>query len=270
VHPVAFNLGSLTIHWYGILLGFGFVAGLWTAGRRGMRDRLNPEIFYDLGTVIVLGAIVGARFVYVISYWDKDFAGKPFWDVFKVWEGGLVFYGGFIGAALAGAAVCKLRKLPIWKIADGFAPSVALGSAIGRIGCLMTGCCFGRACSLPWAIRFPVDSPAWNTQVANGLISVNDATLPVHPTEIYDSLLNFGLYLLLAWFHRRKKFDGEVFAAYLMCYAVTRSITEAFRGDYPPENMHFGLTPAHLVGIGIFAAGAVLFGVRSSRRVKPA
>jgi phosphatidylglycerol:prolipoprotein diacylglycerol transferase len=135
--------------------------------------------------------------------------------------------------------------LPLWKLADILAPSIALGYVFGRIGCLLNGCCYGRACDLPWAIHFPQGHETY----PNG----------VHPTEIYDSLLNLGLYLGLAWLYRRKTFDGQVFAAYLMSYAVTRSIVEAFRGDYTPAHLHGGLTPAHLISIGIFAAGVVLF-----------
>ena len=101
------------------------------------------------------------------------------------------------------------------------------------------------ACAAPWAIHFPADHETGG--------------VGVHPTQIYDSLLNLGLYLALAWFYRRKKFDGQVFAVYLMGYAVTRSFVEMFRGDYPADHLHSGLTPAHLVSIGIFAAGAVLF-----------
>src|SRR5207247_3325451 len=130
------------------------------------------------------------------------------------------------------------------------APSVALGYVFGRIGCLMNGCCYGRRCAAPWAIRYPAGHPTHPTDAA---------ATPVHPTQIYDSLLNLGLYLFLAWLYRRKKFDGQVFAIYLLCYAVTRSFVEMFRGDYPAEHLRSGLTPAHLVSIGIFAAGAVLF-----------
>ncbi|HEU0040578.1 MAG TPA: prolipoprotein diacylglyceryl transferase family protein, partial [Verrucomicrobiae bacterium] len=114
-------------------------------------------------------------------------------------------------------------------------------------------------CDLPWAIRFPVKSFAWEMQHRLGLVGENEPSVPVHPTQIYDSLLNLGLYFFLAWLYRRKKFDGQVFAAYLLCYAVTRSFVEMFRGDYPADHLHSGLTPAHLVSIGIFAAGAVLF-----------
>jgi phosphatidylglycerol:prolipoprotein diacylglycerol transferase len=141
-----------------------------------------------------------------------------------------------------------MKKLPLWKVADILAPSVALGYVFGRVGCLLNGCCYGRACSLPWAIRFPADNP------------LNPPTHPVHPTEVYESLLNLGLYAVLAWLFRRKKFDGQVFSVYLVSYALLRSFVEMFRGDYPEHQHYLGgwATPAHLVSIAILAAGLVL------------
>ncbi len=250
MQPIALQVGPLPIYWYGILLAVAVGLGLWSAGRRGIRDNLKPELFYDLGLCLIIGVIVGARSLFVVSYWERDFAAQPFWTVFNIRSGGLVFYGGLIGASLAVLIYSRWKKLQVWKIADALAPSIALGYAIGRIGCLMTGCCYGRECHLPWAIRFPVGH---ETHLAG-----RDA-LPVHPTQIYDSLMNLVLYIALGALYRRKKFSGQVFAVYLICYAVTRSIVESFRGDYPPQNLHGGLTPAHLVSIGIFAAGIVLF-----------
>jgi phosphatidylglycerol:prolipoprotein diacylglycerol transferase len=156
-----------------------------------------------------------------------------------------VYYGGLIGALLAGVLHARIRKLPLWRLTDVLAPSIALGYVFGRIGCLLNGCCYGRTCALPWAVHFPPGHETYPN--------------PVHPTEVYDSLLSLVLYLGLAWLYRRKQFDGQVFAVYLMCYAVTRSIVETFRGDYTPAHLHGGLTPAHLVSIATFAAGLALF-----------
>jgi phosphatidylglycerol:prolipoprotein diacylglycerol transferase len=245
MHPIAFQFGDLTVHWYGVMVALAFVAGLWTASRRGLRENFAPEKILDIGPWLIIGAIAGARTFYVVEYWQQQFAGRPFSEVFMIHHGGLVFYGGFIGASLACIIYARLKKLPLWKLADVLAPSIALGSVFGRIGCLMNGCCYGRECTAPWAIHFPIGHETYPTGV--------------HPTEIYDALLNLILYLALAWLFRRKKFDGQVFAAYLMCYAATRSFAEYFRGDYPAANLHDGLTPAHLVSIGIFAAGVVLF-----------
>jgi phosphatidylglycerol---prolipoprotein diacylglyceryl transferase len=272
VQQVAFNLGSLTVYWYGVMVALGCLAGLWTASRRAPLAGIRGEKIMDLGPWLIVGALVGARFVYVVTYWstlfhDPYFPGAPWTEVFMIRRGGLVYYGGLIGSAATGIFYCWLRELPLWKVADVLSPSIALGYMFGRIGCLLNGCCFGKVCHLPWAIQFPNKSFAWSMHNDAGLVGFQDKSLPVHPTQIYDSLLSRGLYLALAWLFRRRKFDGQIFAAYLMCYAVTRSFVEMFRGDYTAEHIHGGLTPAHLVSLGIFAAGAVLFAVLRKRKV---
>src|SRR5450432_525256 len=234
------------------MIALAFVFGLWTATRRARRENISSEAIADVTLWIMVGTILGARAAYVLTYWNDEFAGQPVSEIFAIWHGGLVFYGGLIGAIITGAIYLRWKKLPLWKTADVLAPSIALGYVFGRIGCLLNGCCYGSACDLPWAIHFPEGHETY----PHG----------VHPTQIYDSLLNLVLYLALAWLYRRKKFDGQIFALYLMCYAVTRSVVETFRGDYDAAHRHGGLTPAHLVSIGIFAAGAVLYAVQSRRR----
>lgn len=257
MHPIAFKLGTWPLHWYGVLVATGFLAGLWTASRRAPRYGLKAEQVGDAGPWMILGTILGARLLYVTTYWKEKFATEPWWEVFMVQHGGLVFYGGLIGASLAVMLYCTFRKVPLWKLADAFAPSIALGYVFGRLGCLMNGCCYGRACALPWAIRYPIGH---DTHPDGG------EAVGVHPTQIYDSLLNLALYLFLAWLYRRKKFDGQVFATYLVCYAFTRSLVEYFRGDYTPGHIHGGFfTPAQLVSVGIFAAGLALAVVLAQR-----
>ena len=244
MHPIAFQFGSFTITWYGVLVALAFLAGLWTASRRGLHVGFSGETIVDLGPWLIVGVIIGARALYVFSYWRGEFAGHPVADIFKVWRGGLVFYGGFIGASLAFLLYAWKRQLPVWRFADVLAPSIALGSAIGRLGCLMNGCCYGRICQLPWAIHFPSDHRSY----PNG----------VHPTQVYDSILNLCLYVFLAWLFRRKRFDGQIFAAFLVGYACTRSFVELFRGDYPKYYLGGWATPAQLVSAGILVAGVLL------------
>ena len=251
MHPIALHLGPLSIHWYGVMVAAAFLAGLWTAGRRGPHAGIPAERIVDLGPWLIVGAIIGARALYVVSYWQESFAGKPVEEIFLIWKGGLVYYGGLIGAALTGITYTRVKKLPLWKVTDIFAPSIALGCFFGRLGCFLNGCCYGRACNLPWAVRFPADNP------------LGPPTDPVHPTQLYDSLLNLCLYAFLAWLFRRRKFDGQVFGVYLVCYAVLRSFVEMFRGDYREHQHYLGgwATPAHLVSILILVTGLVLLRV---------
>src|ERR1043166_9820719 len=251
------------------MMALAFLAGLWTASRRSARDGISGEKVLDLGPWLILGAILGARTLYVITFWREEFSGQSPLEVLMVWRGGLVYYGGLIGASLSFILFTRLKKLPLWKGADILTPSIALGYVFGRIGCLMNGCCFGRPCDLPWAIRFPNQSFAWKHQYSLGLVGASDRSLPVHPTQIYEALLNLGLYGALAWLHRRKKFDGQVFATYLVCYAVLRSFVEMFRGDYPDYQHFLGgwATPAQLVSIAILLAGLIMLWVLHRQKV---
>jgi len=258
VHPIAFHLGSLPIRWYGVMMALAFLAGLWTATRRARRANISSDTISDVTLWLMLGSIIGARIVYVTTYWKQEFAGQPFTEVFMIQHGGLVYYGGLIGATVTGIGYLAWKKLPVWKIADILAPSIALGSVFGRIGCLLNGCCYGRACDLPWAIHFPADHETHGAGV--------------HPTEIYDALLNLILYLFLAWQFRCKKSppancrDGQILSLYFIGYAICRTTVEFFRGDYPADHIHAGLfTSAQLVSAPIFLTGIALYIWRSKK-----
>ena len=151
------------------MIALAFLAGLWTATRRARRENISGEKIADIVLWLMIGAIIGARFVYVTTYWKDEFADQPFSEIFMIQHGGLVYYGGLIGATIAGIIYIRWKKLPLWKIADVLAPSIALGNVFGRIGCLLNGCCYGRACSLPWAIRFPADHiNSWRAGASDG------------------------------------------------------------------------------------------------------
>ncbi len=242
--PIATQIGGLTITWYGLMMGCAFVAGLWTASRRSLQAGIRSETILDLGPWLIIGGLAGARLLYVISYWREQFAGEPLSAALSVWRGGLVFYGGLIGASLGCLLFARLKHLPVWPLADVLAPSIALGSVFGRVGCLLNGCCYGTPCSLPWAIHFPQGHKTYPSGV--------------HPTELYDAAANLALYGVLTWLGRRKKFDGQVFALYLLGYAVLRSVVELFRGDYP--RYYFGgfVTPAQMVSVILLASSILL------------
>jgi phosphatidylglycerol:prolipoprotein diacylglycerol transferase len=269
VHPIAFHVGSFPVHSYGVMIALAFIAGLWTATRRARHEKISGEHIADITLWLMAGGMIGARIVYVATYWREEFADQPFSEIFMIQHGGLVYYGGLIGATIAGIIFIYWKKLPLWKTADVLAPSIALGNVFGRIGCLLNGCCFGRVCAAPWAVRFPNNSYAWNQHYQQGLVGEHDLSLPVHPTEIYDALLNFAVYVFLAWLFRHKKFDGQIFATYLLCYAVTRSFVEYFRGDYTNLHYHLGLTPAQWISVPIFVAGLALAAILSRRAPQP-
>jgi phosphatidylglycerol:prolipoprotein diacylglycerol transferase len=244
VHPEAFKVFGFAIYWYGIFAATGFLAAFWTGSRRSARENLPKEAIMNLAPWIIFGAIIGARLLYVMTFWKEEFAGKPLYHIVTIGRSGLVFYGGLIGACLGTIIYCWKNRLPLWKVADVMAPSVALGHAFGRIGCFMTGCCYGRVCTEPWAVHFPP-----------GGIAPSDHL--VHPVQLYESALNFGFYGFLMLCYRRKKFDGQIFSIYLIGYAILRAFTESFRGDYDVSPGK--LTPGQSTGIIIAAIGAALW-----------
>jgi phosphatidylglycerol:prolipoprotein diacylglycerol transferase len=252
VHPIAFQIGSLTIHSYGAMVALGFVLGLWLAGRRGLRDGLPQEWIADLGVPLIIGTLVGARAFYVVTFWQEQFAGRPLWEVCAIWQGGLVFYGGLVGATFAGIGYIRWKGWPLWKLADALAPSVALGFGLGRLGCLFNGCCYGNVCSLPWGIHFPTEHETHGAAV--------------HPTQIYDLIWALALYAALAWLYRRKSFDGQIFALFLAGYAVFRSLVEVFRGDYAEAHRFGVLTPAQMFSVAVIASAAGLYWWLSRRK----
>ncbi len=244
VQPLAFKLGSLEVHWYGVMIAAGFLAGVWTANRRARNVGLDPELITNLLFWLLLAGIVGARVLYVVTYWREEFAGRPFSKVFTE-RAGLVFHGGLIAAILVGAWYVRAKKLPLWKTADLLVPSVALGHAFGRLGCFMTGCCYGAPCDLPWAVRFPAGHAR-----AGELL---------HPVQIYESLGNLVIAGVLMRLYPRKKFDGQVFAAYLMCYGLLRGALEVFRADNQVRFLGDKISTAQLISVGLVVIGAVLW-----------
>ncbi|MFO7750824.1 MAG: prolipoprotein diacylglyceryl transferase [Desulfobacteraceae bacterium] len=233
MHPVLFELGSVTLYTYGLFVGLGFIAALFFATRNAAEFDLRAqyttntkdEQFYpdtgrqisDLFFVILISAIAGARLVYVLL--DLSYYIAHPLDVFKIWNGGLVFYGGFLAALGAGVVYTRKNKLNLWFTADIMAPAVALDHAIGRVGCFFAGCCHGRACDLPWAVTFTSSD------------SLAPIGTPLHPTQLYSVLSNFLIFLILLFLQKRKKFNGMVFWSYILLYGIFRSVVEMFRGD---------------------------------------
>lgn len=217
MHPDFIRLGPLDIHTYGVLVAIGFLAGLWVAARRAKCEGFAPEQISDLGLWLILAGMAGAKVFHIIFHWDDFQMGWREAGLRSVREG-FVFYGGFICASVATIVYARRKKLPLWKLADVMAPSVALGHVFGRLGCFFNGCCHGTACAMPWAVRFP-DRAGGPGQ-------------PVHPTQLYEALGNLAIFAGLSLFLRRKRFDGQVWWLYVLSYSALRFVTEIFRGDF--------------------------------------
>jgi prolipoprotein diacylglyceryl transferase len=249
---------------YGVMLGTAMVIGWFLAMRLAKQDGIPGEQAGAIYMWTAVWAIVGARVLYVITEWH-EFENPV--DIFLLNKGGLVAYGGMIGGFLASWYGCRKRKIPLLRWADVSAPSVVLGTAITRIGCLLFGCDYGRRSDVPWAIRFPHNAPAWQDHVAHfGLDQSSPLSFPVHPTQIYESLAALAIFGLAMYLRRVRKFSGEAFVGWVVGYGTLRPIIEIFRGDSDRGNVGI-LSTSQFIGIVSVIAGSALL-VALLRRYK--
>jgi len=233
MHPILFSYGPLTVYSYGLCVALAFLAAIATAAARAGRYGWKPEIIYDISIYVILAALLGSRLLYILDNPD-EFLNSPL-DVFKIWKGGLVYYGGVMAAIAAGALYLRIHRLGVLNGFDLLIPSVALGHAIGRIGCFLNGCCFGALCSKPWAVVFPAGSPVYYHQLyESGVIAPGSRyTLPVHPTQLYEAAIELLIFCMLSFTLARRRFNGQVFFLYFVLYGAVRFVVEIFRADNP-------------------------------------
>ena len=275
----------IPLHTYGLLVAAAFLVAMQLAGRAARRAGLDRERVMDLCFWILLAAMVGSRALFIVVNW-QDYANDP-GSIFAFWKGGLVFYGGFIGAVLISIWYMRRHRMSFFPYADAIIPSVSIGHAIGRLGCFAAGCCWGAACDphLPWAARFPPESLAYQSQVATHAIQLGaPSTLPIHPTQLYESLGELAIFVALTLWRPRKRFHGELLALYLVLYAPLRALIETLRGDEERGRVFnflgplargawWNLSTSELISVGIFALGIGLYVALSRRaggRTEPA
>lgn len=243
MHPILFRLGGFAIYAYGFFVAIGFISGLVIATLSARKEGVPFERVVDLFFYTILSSILGSRILSVLINFDFYLENPS--QIFKIWEGGLVFYGGFILAVGVSIGYMKWHRMPIWKSADLFSPPVALGLFWGRMGCFFAGCCYGKETSLPWGIIFT--DP-------NSLARLN---VLLHPTQLYEAVSGLAIFFFLLWRKKRKTFDGEVFWLFLLLYSAIRFFLEMLRDD--PRGFLFRDLLSTSQGIGIFLAGTSLF-----------
>ncbi|HOC44368.1 MAG TPA: prolipoprotein diacylglyceryl transferase [Thermoanaerobaculales bacterium] len=259
MHPILLDLGFFQVPSYGVLVALGVIAGLLTLKRRADRAGLDGARLVDVGLWLVIWALVGAKGLLVLVELPR-YLRDPGELVGLVRAGG-VFLGGFAAAVAAGVVLFRRYHLPVLATMDVFVPSVALGQAIGRVGCLMAGCCWGSRCDLPWAITYT--DPAAAANVGTPL------HVPLHPYPAYEALFNFALFVGLEALHRRRPAPGRVFAAYLLTYGAGRFALEWARGDAARGFVLSGaLSTSQLISLGLVVLGTALL-VRLPRRTPP-
>src|SRR4030042_2435620 len=254
MHPILFKIGPLTIHTYGLLVAAGFLIGIGLAVRQARKEGIPADKIIDLGFYILLTAIIGSRLFFILinaSHYIKN----PL-DIFKIWEGGLVFYGGVLLAVPTAIWYVKKNGLGIWRTADVFAPSIAIGHALGRLGCFFAGCCSGKTAeALLWAVTFT------NPQ------SLAQIGIPLHPTQLYESAGEFINFLILITLRRYKSFDGQLFLTYVLLYSILRFIVEFFRGDIGRGFILYNISLSQGISILMLLIASVVLIVLRKRKV---
>ena len=248
---------------YGAMLVAGVLACGWTAARRAPLASADPTFAREIAVWIVLSGVVGARLFHLVQYRERVFAGcESVADYVKASvnlpDGGLVLYGGIILATITYFVMCRMNKVDPLKFGDAMIPAVFVGIAFGRLGCFLNGCCYGNACSLPWAVQFPKDSVPWNALVQRGFL-MPDAlqTMSLHPTQIYSSINGVVLAAIMIAYYRYRKGDGSVIALAMMLYPISRISLEILRNDELGQ-LGTGLTISQLVSLGVLLAGMLL------------
>jgi phosphatidylglycerol:prolipoprotein diacylglycerol transferase len=248
VRPILFKIplpwgGTFPLHSFGLMIVLGFLLGCWVAGRESRRRGL-PDFIHDLGLVMLLTGIFGGRLFYFVQFHDEEFAGKSFLEFFKIWKGGLVFYGGAITGFLGGLAYCLLKKLPLADALDIASLGTPVAMGIGRLGCFLNGCCFGKVCDpgTPLALTYPPGSLAQLSHLHRGLLTSPSAdSLPVLPVQIYQGVHDLLLFGLLFWYFRRPEAPrGSGMPLLFVLYGLGRFLLEGLRGDH--QSTFTGLT----------------------------
>lgn len=261
--PRLFTVGELfTVHTYGLLVALGLLVGIYTASRLAPRAGVERELVWNLGVYMALAGLLGARLALVVFEW-RYFAERPreFFTWAALYAGG-VWHGGLLAAVAVGAWYTWRYKIHFATLGDVYAPGIALGHVLGRLGCFAAGCCWGKPTAAAWAVTF-------TDPYSNRIVGV-PLGVPLHPTQLYEAaaeVLIFGA-LLLLW--QRRRFPGQVFAAYLMLYAVARFFIEFFRGD-PRGDFYFGntLSIAQVISVALFVVAGLYWLHQRRQRAVP-
>jgi phosphatidylglycerol:prolipoprotein diacylglycerol transferase len=283
---------SIPLHIYGLMMATAFIVGIGLSMRQARREGLPDvvlrdadgfemkdskgrpltltaaELVSDLGFHLLVAGLIGSRVLYIITRWDAEYAREPA-KVLRIWEGGLVWYGGLIAATLVAYRFVRKHRISFWPYADILVSSVSLGHGIGRLGCFAAGCCFGNVArdGFPLTVRFPAESSAWAQHVKDHLISSTAVTsLPVYPTQLFEAGGELLIFLTLLWIRTRKRFHGQVLLSYFFLYPLLRTVIEMFRGDairgfvfkWPAEGPPMLLSTSQAVSILVAAAGFTL------------
>lgn len=236
MHPILFKIGPVTVYSYGVMIAVAAIVCAFFLSRDAKVYKIPSDVIYDFMFWVVAWGILGARIFYIILMWD--YFSQNFLEMGMIMHGGLAWQGGLIGGSLAGLWFIKRKKLELRVFLDLVAPYIALGQAIGRIGCFLNGCCYGKA--VVWGIYFPVHSAR------------------LHPTQLYETFGLLFIFVVLKYAQKRSHQEGMVFVLYLWLAGIERFVVEFFRADH--DVLWLGLSLFQYIALIIFIVGLVLLG----------
>jgi len=259
MYPILFRIGSFPVNTYGVFLALAFLCAIFVTVRLAARDGLPKEKIYDLCLWLLLSSLVGSKLLMLFTEPEYRANPKLLFSLDFLRSGG-VFYGGLIGAVLAGFFLMRRWKLPWWKTADACAPGIALGNFFGRQGCFSAGCCWGKPTTLPWGVEF--------TEAGHEITGVPTG-VHLHPTQLYESFAMLMVFFFLLWLHKKKKFSGQVILAYAVIYATVRFLIEFVRDDPRGDVLGLttltGLSTSQLIGLVVGIGALVILIIRWRR-----
>jgi phosphatidylglycerol:prolipoprotein diacylglycerol transferase len=246
MYPVLLKLGPIKIFTYGFFLALAFLSAIYLSAREAKRQGLDQARFYDLCFYSVLGALVGSRLLYVFLELPT-FLARP-WRIFAIWEGGLIFHGGLVMAVAVAFYYMRRHSIPWRQAFDALAVGMPMGQALGRVGCFMAGCCYGAPSSLPWAVTFTNPETLCPLRV------------PLHPSQLYESLLSLGVFGVVYSLRTRKRFNGQLMLTYFFLAGLVRFVVEFFRnpGDYRGPIIWADMPLTQVVALGIAVVSGIL------------
>ena len=246
--PDLIKIGNFTIHTYGVLVALGLLSAYFISLYLAKKENLDRSHVENLFIYTVIGGIVGARAAYVLEHRDQF---RSLIDIIAIWNGGIDWFGAFIGGSITLITLLKIYKIPILKVGDVASVSVALGHTLGRIGCTCAGCCYGKP--------VPEDSPFRDIAIVfpNNPNTVAPHGVPLYPTQPAEAIGNFLIFIILFIMYRNKKFDGQIFSMYLVMYGIERFLLEFWRGVTPPLPV-INLTWNQIISIGSVVVGLLI------------
>jgi phosphatidylglycerol:prolipoprotein diacylglycerol transferase len=260
MYPRLFELGPITVYSYGLLLALAYLGGLQLALVRGRKRGLDQHRVMDLGIWIIVSALIGAKALLLIVERQRYIENPR--ELLSLAQSGGVFYGGLVVAVAVAFWYMRRHKMPLWIVCDAFAPAIAFGHVVGRLGCFMAGCCYGIETHVPWAVTFT--DPFANANAGTPL------GVPLHPTQLYEAGAELIIvFLLLASEKRGRPFAGRTFWSYMFLYGITRFIIEVYRGD--PRGAVFGgaLSTSQFISVLLVPISLIMLAILSRSAPDP-